>query len=101
MTRYAFRLYVQGQTVRSRAAVEQLERLCRACLGTAWEVEVVDVEQHPDRAEQARIVATPTLDRIAPEPMTRVIGDLSSAERLAAALGLPARPEQQEEPVDG
>ena len=92
MTQYAFRLYVQGQTVRARAAVEQLEALCRACCGEAWEVEVVDVERQPDLADQARIVATPTLDRLAPEPRTRVIGDLSSQERLAAALGLSPLP---------
>ncbi|MGN6332206.1 MAG: circadian clock KaiB family protein [Motilibacteraceae bacterium] len=91
MTVYRFRLYVMGRTARSQAAEEQLRALCRERLGERWRVEVVDVRGRPDLADAARIVATPTLDRLEPEPLTRVIGDLSSAERLAAALDLPAR----------
>jgi circadian clock protein KaiB len=89
---YRFRLYVMGQTARSQAAEEQLRALCRERLGDRWRVDVVDVRGRPDVADAARIVATPTLDRLEPEPFTRVIGDLSSTERLAAALDLPARP---------
>lgn len=92
MTAYRFRLYVMGQTARSRSAEEQLRALCRERLGDRWHLDVVDVRGRPDLADDARIVATPTLDRLEPPPLTRVIGDLSSAERLAAALDLPARP---------
>lgn len=91
MTMYRFRLYVMGETARSRAAVEQLRALCRQRLGEQWQVEVIDVKGRPDIAEAARIVATPTLDRLEPEPRTRVIGDLSSTDDLAAVLDLPGR----------
>lgn len=90
MTTYRFRLYVMGETARSRAAIEQLHALCRQRLGEHWQVDVVDLKGRPDLADAARIVATPTLDRLEPEPRTRVIGDLSSAEHVAAVLDLPA-----------
>lgn len=91
MTRYRFRLYVMGETPRSRAAAEQLRALCRQRLGDhRWQIDVVDLKGRPDLADAARIVATPTLDRLEPEPVTRVIGDLSSPDRVAAVLDLPA-----------
>lgn len=89
MTMYRFRLYVMGETARSRAAVEQLRALCRQKLDDHWQVEVVDLKGRPDLADAARIVATPTLDRLEPEPRTRVIGDLSSTDHVAAVLDLP------------
>jgi circadian clock protein KaiB len=90
MTVYRFRLYVIGETARSQAAIEQLRALCRQRLGDHWQVEVVDLKGRPDLADDARIVATPTLDRLEPEPRTRVIGELSGNDRLAAVLDLPA-----------
>ena len=90
MTQYHFRLYVMGETARSRTATEQLRALFQQRLGKRWHLEVVDLKGHPDLADAARIVATPTLDRLEPEPHTRVIGDLSSSDHLAAILDLPA-----------
>ncbi len=90
MTMYRFRLYVMGETARSHAAIEQLRALCRQRLDEHWQVEVVDLKGRPDLADAARIVATPTLDRLEPEPRTRVIGDLSSTDHVAAVLDLPA-----------
>lgn len=87
---YRFRLYVLGETARSHAVSEQLRALCQRRLGQHWHVEIVDVKAHPDLADAARIVATPTLDRLEPEPRTRVVGDLSSTDELAAVLGLPS-----------
>ena len=90
MTTYRFRLYVMGETARSRAAIEQLRALCRERLDDDWQVDVVDLQGRPDLADSARIVATPTLDRLEPEPRTRVIGDLSAMDHVAAVLDLPA-----------
>ncbi len=91
MRSYRFRLYVMGETARSRMAIEQLSALCKARLGSGWDVEVVDVQGRSDLADAARIVATPTLDRVEPAPRVRVIGDLSS-EELAMVLGIVSTP---------
>jgi len=88
MTGYRFRLYVLGGTDRTHRAMEQLGGLCRQRLGDDWDLEVVDVQARPEVADEARIVATPTLDRLTPAPPVRVVGDLSS-DLLVAALELP------------
>ncbi len=88
MTTYRFRLYVLGDTARARQALDQLRALCDSRPCSACDIEVVDVQAHPEVADGARIVATPTLDRIEPSPVVRVIGDLSS-DQLAMALELP------------
>jgi circadian clock protein KaiB len=86
---YSFRLYVAGQTERSQTALANLRVLCEAVLPGRYELEVVDVVEQPGRAEEQRILATPTVVRLAPSPQRRVIGDLSDHRRAALALGLP------------
>ncbi|HEX8207619.1 MAG TPA: circadian clock KaiB family protein [Solirubrobacteraceae bacterium] len=81
------RLYVVGGTPASERALQGVERL-RAALEDA-DLEVVDLRERPDVAEQERIVATPLLMRVSPEPVRRVVGDLSDAERVRWSLGLP------------
>ncbi len=88
---YAFRLYVAGQTERSHAAEANLRALCDNHLGGHYELDVVDVVERPDVAEAERILATPTVVRLAPLPERRVIGDLSDHPRAAAALGITAQ----------
>ncbi|MFC4589575.1 circadian clock KaiB family protein [Sphaerisporangium corydalis] len=97
MTTYSFRLYVAGTTERSKAAEANLRFLCDERLAGACEVEVVDVAERPDLAEEGRVLATPTVVRLAPPPVLRVVGDLSDHGRAAAALGLPAAPGPPEE----
>jgi circadian clock protein KaiB len=81
-------LFVAGDTGPSARARRQLERF-RAKLGdTNWRVEVIDVVERPDLAEQAGIVATPVLMRLAPLPRRSVIGDLSEFQAVADVLGL-------------
>jgi len=81
-------LFVAGDTGPSARARRQLERF-RAELGEAnWRVEVVDVVERPDLAEQAGIVATPVLIRLVPSPRRSVIGDLSDVQAVADVLGL-------------
>ncbi len=89
MTTYAFRLYVAGQTERSRAAEANLRALCESRLPGGYELEVIDATERPGLAEEQRILATPTIVRLAPLPQLRVIGDLSDHQRAAYALDLP------------
>ncbi len=89
MITYSFRLYVSGNTKRSKAAEVNLRFLCDARLSGTYEVEVIDAAERPDLAEEGRILATPTVVRLAPYPQLRVIGDLSDHSRAAVALGLP------------
>lgn len=89
MTAFRFTLYVLGSTARAQAAERALRSLCSDRLGTDYALEVVDVVREPERAEAARIVVTPTLDRTHPEPPVRVLGDLTSLSGLATVLGLP------------
>ena len=82
------RLYVVGGTQASERALHSVARL-RSELADAAEVEIVDLREQPDVAERERIVATPLLVRVAPQPVRRIIGDLSDVERVRWSLGLP------------
>ena len=88
--RALLRLYVVGGTQASDRALHGVERL-RSALGGEAEVEVVDLRERPEVAEQERILATPLLVRLSPEPVRRIVGDLSDAERVRRSLGLPER----------
>ncbi len=92
VTAYAFRLFVAGQTERSQTAEANLRILCESRLPGGYELEVVDAAEQPGLAEEQRILATPTVVRLAPLPQRRVIGDLSDHLRAAYALGLPDQP---------
>jgi circadian clock protein KaiB len=81
------RLYVSGQALNSRAAIRNLESL-RAVLADGTAVEVVDVRERPELAEEDRILATPTLVRRTPEPMRKIIGDLSDIGRVLSGLDI-------------
>ena len=69
-----------------------LRALCESRLPGSYELEVIDTAERPGLAEEQRILATPTVVRLAPLPQRRVIGDLSDHHRAAYALGLPLRP---------
>ena len=87
MTGYLLELYVTGQTAAARVAMKNLRRVCDSEFGPdGYEVVVVDVLQDPERAEAARVLATPTLIRRFPLPVCRVIGDLSDSATLKTAL---------------
>ncbi|MGL4460702.1 MAG: circadian clock KaiB family protein [Planctomycetia bacterium] len=83
-----FTLYVAGHSVRSRTAIENLERFGSETLKGDYEMVVVDVLVTPAAAEEARILATPTLVRESPPPPLRVVGDLSDAQSMMTNLEL-------------
>ena len=86
---YQLRLFVAGNTTRSRRAIENLRALCAEHLPGQVSLEVVDIYQQPALAERHQIVAAPTLVKVRPFPMRRVVGDLSQPERVLRALDLP------------
>ncbi|MFL5264571.1 MAG: circadian clock KaiB family protein [Anaeromyxobacteraceae bacterium] len=87
---YVLRLYVTGSTPRSTQAILNLKAICEQHLQGRYELQVIDVYQQPGLAKDEQIVATPTLIKVLPAPLRRLIGDLSSEERVL--LGLDLRP---------
>ena len=85
------RLYVAGQSPRSVAAFDNLKRLCDQHLPGRYRIEVVDLLKHPQLAAGDQIVAIPTLVRKLPEPLRKIVGDLSDTERTLVGLQLRAR----------
>jgi circadian clock protein KaiB len=84
---YRLRLFVAGNTPRSQRTIVNLRRLCNEHLGPVA-LEIVDIYQQPELAVQDQVVAAPTLVKLAPSPLRRIIGDLSDEERLLRALDL-------------
>ncbi|HVZ31268.1 MAG TPA: circadian clock KaiB family protein [Polyangiaceae bacterium] len=85
---WALRLYVAGDSPKSRAALSNLQKLCDAHLAGQYEIEVIDLKTRPELAKVHEILAVPTLIRKVPEPVKRIIGDLSNAERALVGLEL-------------
>lgn len=84
-------LYVTGTSPRAQVAISNLERICQQELQGQYELEIIDVLEHPQRAEDEKILATPTLIKQLPPPLRRVIGDLS--DKAKVLLGLEVRPQ--------
>lgn len=84
------KLYITGHTPRSLAAIANLRKICEEHLQGRYRVEVVDLLEKPQLAEGDQILAVPTVIRILPTPIKRVIGDLSNTEK--ALVGLDIRP---------
>jgi circadian clock protein KaiB len=85
---WQFRLYVAGQTPKSALALAHLQTICATYLSVQYNIFVIDVLDEPERAAEDRILAVPTLLRIHPEPIRRIVGDLADTERVVADLGL-------------
>ena len=85
---YNLRLYVAGQTPKSIAAIANLKRLCEQHLPGRYNIDVVDLMQDPTLAQRDQIVAIPTLIRQLPEPIRRIIGDLSNSDRVLIGLDI-------------
>ena len=89
---WELRLYTAGQSPRSLAAVKNLRKLCDEHLPGRYKIEVVDLVANPRLARDDQIVAIPTLVRKLPDPMRKIIGDLSDVERTLVGLQLKPRP---------
>lgn len=87
---YELRLYVAGQTAKSLAAFTNLKRICETQLAGQYLIEVIDLTKTRQLAAGDQIIAVPTLVRRLPEPIKKILGDLSNEER--ALVGLDVRP---------
>ena len=85
---FELRLYVAGQTPKSLAAFANLKKICEEHLEGSYHVEVIDLLENPALAKGDQIVAIPTLVRKLPEPVRKIIGDLSNTERVLVGLDL-------------
>lgn len=88
MSKLLLKLYITGQTPRSIHALANLHRICEQELANDYELVVIDVLEQPQIAEDEKILATPTVIKELPPPMRRLIGDLSSAEKVLNGLDL-------------
>lgn len=88
---FDLRLYVAGQTTRSLAALANLKRICEEHLEGRYRIEVIDLLERPQLAQGDQILALPTLVRKLPEPIRKLVGDLSDTERVLVGLDLRPR----------
>ena len=86
--KWLLRLYVAGQSQRSLNAMRNLQVICDEHLSGRYEIELVDLAVHPRLAKEHQIVAIPTLVRKLPEPLRKIVGDLSNTERTLVGLQL-------------
>lgn len=91
--KYELRLYIAGNTPRSVTALNNLKRYCEEHLKGIYEIEVIDLLVNPQLAEGDQILAIPTLVKKVPEPVRKIIGDLSNEEKVL--VGLDIRPARQ------
>ncbi len=89
--KWELKLYVAGQTAKSLQAFANLKRICEEHLAGEYRIEVVDLMKNPQLAKGDQILALPTLVRKLPEPVRKIIGDLSNTERVLVGLDLRAR----------
>jgi circadian clock protein KaiB len=89
LSKYLLRLFVTSASSRTATAIANLKRICEQELQGQYELEIIDVLEYPEVAENEKILATPTLIKSLPLPLRRVIGDLSNTEKVL--LGLEVR----------
>ena len=89
---YVLRLYVTGMTPRSTAAFVSIKAICEERLQGRYELEVIDIYQHPQLAIDEQIIAVPTLVKKLPAPLRRLVGDLSNQDRVLLGLDLRRKP---------
>jgi circadian clock protein KaiB len=89
---WCLRLYIAGQSPKSLSALANLKVLCEEHLSGSYQIEVVDLVEHPLLARSDEILAIPTLVRRLPPPVRKIIGDLSNTERVLVALRLQPQP---------
>ena len=88
MVKYSLQLYVNGNSLTSVEAINTLNEICNENLNGHCEIEIIDIQKDPDKAEEAGILAIPTLIRKWPLPENRIIGALSIKTRVLAGLGI-------------
>lgn len=91
MAEFVLRLYIAGNSASSRLAEQNLQRMLAVIKSEGWDVEIIDVLTKPELAEEAGIIATPTLSYEHSVRPRRIVGDLSDAKRVLEFLGIEIR----------
>jgi circadian clock protein KaiB len=89
---FVLKLYVSGSSPRAEVAIANLRRICEQELHGQYELQIIDVLEHPQLAEDEKVLATPTLIKQLPLPLRRVIGDLSDKQKVLFGLAVQPRP---------
>lgn len=89
--RYVLRLYITGMTFRSMEAITAIKSICEEYLEGRYDLEVIDIYQHPSLAKDEQIIAAPTLVKKLPAPLRRLIGNLTMKERVLLGLDIRRR----------
>lgn len=89
---YRLRLFITGSTPKCSRAIKNIRAICEANLPGRYELEVIDIYQHPEQARPEQIIVTPTLVKNLPLPFRRMIGDLSNNEQVLIGLDIVRRP---------
>lgn len=87
---YVLKLFVTGKTPRAETAIANIRRICEEDLRGQYQLEIIDVLEDPEAAEDHKILATPTLIKQLPPPLRRVIGDLTDKEKVLLGLAVVA-----------
>lgn len=88
MDKFKLRLYITGKTPKSERSIANLKEICEKELEGLYELQIIDVLENPQLAENEKILATPTLIKDLPPPLKRIIGDLSISEKVLLGLDL-------------
>ena len=86
--RYVLRLYVAGLTTRSATAIRNVREICETHLRDRYDLEVIDLHDHPELAREQQVIAAPTLIKELPAPLRRLIGDMTDRDRVLVGLNL-------------
>ncbi len=92
---YEIRIYISGHTLKSTRLVEDFRKLLDEELKELYSLEVIDIIENPQLAEESMILATPTVEKASPLPTRKIIGDLSDKERILFGLGIIAGKEEE------
>lgn len=94
---HILRLYLSGTTPQSQKALANIKRICEEHLQGRYELQVIDIYQTPALAKDEQIIAVPTLVKLLPNPLRRLIGDLSNDERVLLGLDIAPKPKKKAE----
>lgn len=85
---WELKLYIAGKTLKSEAALRNLKKYCEEHLKGQYKIKVIDLLKKPQLAEEDQIFALPTLVKKVPEPIRKIIGDLSNEEKVLVGLNI-------------
>ncbi len=89
MTFYHFKLFIAGDSPRSRQALADFQAICESTIPGCYDIRIIDVLDHPELAAESDVLATPTAIKERPGEITRVVGDLSNPDLVLSGLGIP------------